>query len=99
MREEAVYYSLKVLNVARQWSSHALDGDMHFHLVVLCLFDTAAFLGTSLARDKMLQRDEVATALDNATTALRQLGRTSQGAKTSHILLSRILKGAADRTK
>ncbi|RGP69190.1 hypothetical protein FLONG3_7826 [Fusarium longipes] len=100
MREEAVRYCLKALDVASQWSSHALDGDMHFHLVVLCLFDTAAFLGTTLARNEMhQQKDKVKAALSHATTALQQLGRTSQGAKTSHILLVRILKGAADKTK
>lgn len=99
MQQEATQYSLKALDVAGQWSSYALDGDVHFHLVVLCLFDTAAFLSTTLARDSVSQKGEVMAAIYNATTALQQLGRISQGAKTSHILLGRILKGAADRAK
>ncbi|CEI39941.1 unnamed protein product [Fusarium venenatum] len=99
IQQEATQYSLNALNVARQWSSHALDGNVHFHLVVLCLFDTAAFLSTTLARDNMLQKGDAMAAIENATIALRQLGRTSQGAKTSHVLLCRILKGAADRAK
>lgn len=99
MQQEATQYSLNALDVAGQWSSHALDRDAHFHLVVLCLFDTAAFLSTTLTRVAVPQREEVKAAIDNATTALRQLGRISQGAKTSHTLLGRIVKGAADRAK
>ncbi|GKU07460.1 unnamed protein product [Fusarium langsethiae] len=99
VQQEAIQYSLKALNVAGQWSSQALDGDVHFHLVVFCLFDTAASLGTTLARYNMLQKGDVTTAINNAATTLQQLGRISQGAKTSHILLGRILKGAADRAK
>ncbi|KAL6923997.1 hypothetical protein FSST1_001271 [Fusarium sambucinum] len=99
IQQEAIQYSLNALNVARQWSSHALDGDVHFHLVALCLFDTAAFLSTTLARDNMPQKGDAMAAIENATIVLRQLERTSQGAKTSHVLLGRILKGVAGRTK
>lgn len=93
MRIEAMQYSLIALKVATQWSSRALAGDRHFHILVLCLFDTAAFLGVSLAKHRMPLSDRARAAVDKALGTLQQLGEISQGAKTSYILLCRILKG------
>lgn len=85
MREEAVHYSVKALDIATRWSSRAMEGNDQFHIIVLCLFDTAAFLSTSLVSD--------GDAVEKARRTLERLGGISQGAKTSHLLLCRIMKG------
>ncbi|KAH7179935.1 uncharacterized protein B0J16DRAFT_291567 [Fusarium flagelliforme] len=85
MREEAVHYSVRALEIATRWSSRAMEGNDQFHIIVLCLFDTAAFLSTSLVSD--------GDAVEKARRTLERLGGISQGAKTSYVLLCRIMKG------
>ncbi|KAF5664694.1 hypothetical protein FHETE_6965 [Fusarium heterosporum] len=92
---EAVEYSLKALQAATRWASQVLDGDGQFHLIVLCLFDTAAFLSTTLDKDQpgaIANRNMAVLAVDEAASILRQLRATSQGAKSSYKLLRRILR-------
>ncbi|KAM0343770.1 hypothetical protein ACHAPU_008197 [Fusarium lateritium] len=92
---EAVEYSLKALQAATQWASQVLDGDGQFHLIVLCLFDTAAFLSTTLDKNQpgtVVKRSMAVIAVDEAALILRQLRATSQGAKSSYKLLRRILR-------
>ncbi|SPJ72212.1 uncharacterized protein FTOL_01940 [Fusarium torulosum] len=95
LRAEAVNYSLKALQAAAQWASLVLEGDGQFHLIVLCLFDTAAFLSTTLDKDQaktIPHGNEAVLAVDEAAKVLQQLQTTSHGAKSSYKLLRRILR-------
>ncbi|KAF5024511.1 hypothetical protein F66182_3451 [Fusarium sp. NRRL 66182] len=95
LQTEAVDYSLKTLRAATQWASQVSHGDGQFHLVVLCLFDTAAFLSMTLNRGQgnntITKKEEAVLAVNGAVLILQQLQVISQGAKSSHRLLDRIL--------
>ncbi|EXK49843.1 hypothetical protein FOMG_02323 [Fusarium oxysporum f. sp. melonis 26406] len=95
LRAEAVECSLKALQIATQWASRVSQGDGQFHLVVLCLFDTAAFLSMSLQRDQVKnfpQRIKVVVAVNEAVTTLKELQAISRGAQSSYGLLCKILR-------
>ncbi|RKK70496.1 hypothetical protein BFJ69_g11758 [Fusarium oxysporum] len=95
LRAEAVECSLKTLQIATQWASRVSQGDGQFHLVVLCLFDTAAFLSMSLQRDQVKnfpQRIKVVVAVNEAVTTLKELQAISRGAQSSYGLLCKILR-------
>jgi hypothetical protein len=95
LRAEAVECSLKTLQIATQWASRVSQGDGQFHLVVLCLFDTAAFLSMSLQRDQTKnfpQRNKVVVAVNEAVTILKELRAISRGAQSSYGLLCKILR-------
>ncbi|KAF5977038.1 hypothetical protein FBULB1_6708 [Fusarium bulbicola] len=95
LRAEAVECSLKTLQIATQWASQVSQGDGQFHLVVLCLFDTAAFLCMSLQRDQVHnfpRRSNVVVAVNEAAATLKKLQAISRGAQSSHGLLCKILR-------
>ncbi|KAJ4125673.1 hypothetical protein NW765_001447 [Fusarium oxysporum] len=95
LRAEAVECSLKTFQIATQWASRVSQGDGQFHLVVLCLFDTAAFLSMSLQRDQVKnfpQRIKVVVAVNEAVTTLKELQAISRGAQSSYGLLCKILR-------
>ncbi|KAF5548286.1 hypothetical protein FMEXI_4850 [Fusarium mexicanum] len=95
LRAEAVECSLKTLQIATQWASRVSQGDGQFHLVVLCLFDTAAFLCMSLQRDQVHnfpRRSQVVVAVNEAAATLKKLQAISRGAQSSHGLLCKILR-------
>ncbi|KAF5717645.1 hypothetical protein FGLOB1_2024 [Fusarium globosum] len=95
LRAEAVECSLKTLQVATQWASRVSQGDGQFHLVVLCLFDTAAFLSMSLQRDQVNnfpQQVKVVIAVNEAAATLKELQTISRGAQSSYRLLCKILQ-------
>ncbi|KAL5615745.1 hypothetical protein FOBRF1_004493 [Fusarium oxysporum] len=95
LRAEAVECSLKTLQIATQWASRVSQGDGQFHLVVLCLFDTAAFLSMSLQRDQVKnfpQRIKVVVAVNEAVATLKELQAISRGAQSSYGLLCKILR-------
>ncbi|KAG4266805.1 hypothetical protein FPRO04_13100 [Fusarium proliferatum] len=95
LRAEAVECSLKTLQIATQWASRVSQGDGQFHLVVLCLFDTAAFLSMSLQRDQVNnfpQQVKVVIAVNEAAATLKELQTISRGAQSSYRLLCKILQ-------
>ncbi|KLO93549.1 Uncharacterized protein LW93_13161 [Fusarium fujikuroi] len=95
LRAEAVGCSLKTLQIATQWASRVSQGDGQFHLVVLCLFDTAAFLSMSLQRDQVNnfpQQVRVVIAVNEAAATLKELQTISRGAQSSYRLLCKILQ-------
>ncbi|KAF5639632.1 hypothetical protein F52700_4014 [Fusarium sp. NRRL 52700] len=95
LRAEAVECSLKTLQIATQWASRVSQGDGQFHLVVLCLFDTAAFLSMSLQRGQVKnfpQRTKVIAAVNEAAATLKELQAISRGAQSSYGLLCKILR-------
>ncbi|KAF4438743.1 hypothetical protein FACUT_4691 [Fusarium acutatum] len=95
LRAEAVECSLKTLQIATRWASRVSQGDGQFHLVVLCLFDTATFLSMSLQRDQVKnfpQRIEVVVAVNEAAATLKELQAISRGAQSSYGLLCKILR-------
>ncbi|KAI1042045.1 hypothetical protein LB505_012155 [Fusarium chuoi] len=95
LRAEAVECSLKTLQIATQWASRVSQGDGQFHLVVLCLFDTAAFLSMSLQRDQVNnfpQQVKVVVAVNEAAATLKELQAISRGAQSSYRLLCKILQ-------
>nr|RBQ87617.1 hypothetical protein FVER53263_00017 [Fusarium verticillioides] len=95
LRAEAVECALKTLQIARQWASRVSQGDGQFHLVVLCLFDTAAFLSMSLQKDQVKdfpRRQKAVVAVNEAAATLKELQAISRGAQSSHGLLCKILR-------
>ncbi|RYC78885.1 hypothetical protein BFJ63_vAg18241 [Fusarium oxysporum f. sp. narcissi] len=94
LRAEAVECSLTTLQTATQWASRVSQGDGQFHLVVLCLFDTAAFLTMCLQKDQynLPQKEEVVLAVNKATSTLKRLRSISRGAQSSYGLLCKILR-------
>ncbi|KAF5639770.1 uncharacterized protein FTJAE_4671 [Fusarium tjaetaba] len=95
LRAEAVECSLKTLQIATQWASRVSQGDGQFHLVVLCLFDTAAFLSMSLQKDQVKdfpRRHKAVVAVNEAAATLKELQTISRGAQSSHGLLCKILR-------
>lgn len=94
LRAEAVECSLKTLQIATKWASRVSQGDGQFHLVVLCLFDTAAFLAMCLQKDQynLPQKEEVVLAVNKATSTLKGLRSISRGAQSSYGLLCKILR-------
>ncbi|KAF4455909.1 hypothetical protein F53441_1846 [Fusarium austroafricanum] len=95
LRAEAVECSLKTLQLATQWASRVSEGDGQFHLVVLCLFDTAVFIIMLLKKspdNTFPEKPELVVAVERAATILERLSPISRGAQSSNKVLRNVLR-------
>ncbi|KAF2108256.1 hypothetical protein BDV96DRAFT_504972 [Lophiotrema nucula] len=96
-RNMGVDLSLKLLKVARQLFDHEFPINAKFHLVVFCIFDTAAVLCSALihdTRNDLPHREDIMDAVEGALDMLHQLSMTSKIGASSYRFLFRLVETA-----
>ncbi|PHH90048.1 hypothetical protein CDD83_4649 [Cordyceps sp. RAO-2017] len=95
LRETGVSYSLKLLEVLRDWVGRIYNRDGRMHFIVFSIFDTAAILCTALIKDTehtLTERAEIYRAVRDAVSMLQRLNSISRTSRTSYGLLNRLVQ-------
>lgn len=95
IRADGVDYSLKLMEVLREWMDFVSYRDGRYHFIIFSLFDTAAVLSTALIKDEdqtIPSRDECFYAIEFAVAMLKKIMALSVTAKMSYDILYRIVR-------
>ena len=97
IRSAGIDCSLKLMRALYAFFDDVYPRDAKFHLVLFCIFDTAAVLCSALMHDgdgSMPRRAEVLGAIDGAVAMLKRLHTVTRTAKTSYDVLVRVAQRA-----
>lgn len=93
IRSDGIDCCLRLMDALHRFFNHVYPKDAKYHLVLFCIFDTAAVLCSVLMHDEdcsIPRRGDMLAAVDEAVAILKRLNTTTKTAKTSYDILLRV---------